>query len=66
MLLIKVASIKPTAAAASSSPPLTPPPASSTGPQWLVPPEVLQPEGLLYEPGFGTMGKKCPVNFDIK
>jgi hypothetical protein len=27
---------------------------SSTGPRWLVPPEVLQPTGLLYEPGFGS------------
>jgi hypothetical protein len=25
---------------------------SCTGPRWLVPPEVLQPAGLLYEPGF--------------
>jgi hypothetical protein len=27
---------------------------SSTGPRWRVPPEVLQPEGLLYEPVFGS------------
>jgi hypothetical protein len=27
---------------------------SSNGPQWLVPPEVLQPAGLFYKPGFGS------------
>jgi hypothetical protein len=27
---------------------------SSTGPRWLVLPEVLQPADLLYEPGFGS------------
>jgi hypothetical protein len=32
---------------------------SSTQPQWLVPPEVLQPAGLLYEPGFGSSHLYC-------
>jgi hypothetical protein len=38
---------------------------SSTAPRWLVPPEVLQPAGLLYEPGFGSsrLSRQEPPRF---